>query len=362
MSEDDVERTLREALAARASGAVDDARPAPAPRFLTEPAPARGHRTRWLAPLAAAVAVLGLVAGVLAAVRLGSDGGPTNAAAGRTAAPSLTGSGGPSPSPTRAVKSVHVRLFNADGATYGVGMPVVAIFSHKISNARPFVRATRVTVNGRPVDAAWYFEQSVAGLGAMEAHLRPATYWPAHSKIRVSIATQGLSAGKGMIFDDSLTLHFTTGARTIATVDDRTNYLTVTSDGTQLARMPVSLGAPKTPTLGGTKVIMAKQAKVRLKGPGYDEVLPYGLRLTYSGEYLVGVPSNRVNIERRIDTSNGCTDLLSGDAADLYRLLRIGDPVKYSGAPAGPVPVWDGFGDWNVPWPTWQAGGLLATH
>ena len=241
-------------------------------------------------------------------------------------------------------------------------MPVIAIFSHKISNARPFVTATTVTVNGNPVKAAWYFEKSVAGLGAMEAHLRPKNYWPAHSRIHVSLATQGQPAGNGLTYDDSLTLDFTTGARTIATVDDRTNYLRVVADGKPLVPpMPVSLGAAKTPTFAGTKVVMSKDTEVALKGPGYNEVSPYALRLTYSGEYLIGADWNMAGIAKRRDTSNGCTELRSGDAARLYQLLRVGDPIVYQNAKTPAMPAWDGFGDWNVPWSKWLTGGLLPT-
>jgi hypothetical protein len=24
------------------------------------------------------------------------------------------------------------------------------------------------------------------------------------------------------------------------------------------------------------------------------------------------------------------------------------------------MPSWDGYGDWNVPWSVWQAGGVLS--
>ena len=70
MSSDEIERRLRDALAARAEDAVDDVRPVPPPRFLTDPVPAR-HRTQWPAPVAAAVAVLALIGGVFASVRTG---------------------------------------------------------------------------------------------------------------------------------------------------------------------------------------------------------------------------------------------------------------------------------------------------
>jgi len=257
---------------------------------------------------------------------------------------------------------VHVRLFNADGKVYGVAMPVVAIFSARVADARPFARATEVTVDGRPSNAAWYFENSSAGLGAMEAHLRPANYWPAHADVRVSIATQGLSAGRGMVYDDSLTLRFKTGARTIATVDDRSDMMTIWSDGKQIEKVPVSLGLPRTPTMSGTKVIMEKAGKVRLTGPGYDAVVQNAQRLTYSGEYLYGAPWKGISPKKPNDTTDGCTLLQPAVAARLYRMLRVGDPVEYVGTTGGQVPPGDGFGDWNVQWATWQAGGLLPTR
>jgi len=367
MSESDAERQLREALAARAESAVGDFRPVPAPRFLTEPAPAR-RRVQWLAPVAAAVAVLGLVGGVLAVAGSGGSSTGPKVVGGHSASTIGRGSDGPSTpaasatSAAPAAKTVHIKLYNGDNATYGVAMPVVAIFSHRISNARPFVQATKVTVNKKPIKAAWYFEQSVAGLGAMEAHLRPQHYWPAHAQVHVALDTRGRAAGKGFTYDDSLTLDFRTGARTIVTVDDKTNYLSVTSDAkTIVPSMPVSLGSAKTPTSSGTKVIMAKDASVELKGPGYDEVVSNALRLTYSGEYIVGVPADVNSVKRRIDRSNGCTDLLAGDAEQLYGLLQVGDPVEYQRSGTPTVPAWDGFGDWNVPWKIWLQGGLLPT-
>jgi len=361
VNEEEIERRLRAAFAARADGAVSEDGPLPAPRFADVASPGvRRHRARWLAPLAAAAAVLVVVGGVLAFDR--DTGAGHRTVAGGHSVGGRTGTGPASATPTAAtVKPVHIRLYNADGAQYGVGMPVVAIFSRKITDARPFVRATTVTVNGKAVPAAWYFENSAAGLGAMEAHLRPATYWPANAKIHVSLKTAGLVAGRHLRFDDALTLDFTTGARTVAIVDDRSHYLTVERDGTPIRRMRVSLGAAKTPTLSGVKVIMAKKAKVRFKGPGYDQVLAHALRLTYSGEYLVGDPAGAPAIQKGIDTSNGCTELLSKDAAQLYDLLQVGDPVEYRNATTPPVPAWDGFGDWNVPWASWLKGGLLPT-
>jgi len=45
-----------------------------------------------------------------------------------------------------------------------------------------------------------------------------------------------------------------------------------------------------------------------------------------------------------------------------YGFAQLGDVLKYSNTGGKPMPSWDGFGDWNVPWPVWQQGGLLKNH
>jgi hypothetical protein len=61
-------------------------------------------------------------------------------------------------SPAPSGKPVHVRLYVKDGATYGVGMPIIAYLSASITSAKDFDAATQVTVNGEPVQGAWYFQ------------------------------------------------------------------------------------------------------------------------------------------------------------------------------------------------------------
>jgi lipoprotein-anchoring transpeptidase ErfK/SrfK len=353
VNEHELEQTLREAFAAKADAAVPNHRPLP-PRVdaATGHPHRRGHSARIVAPLAAAAAVVAVIGGVLAVTgSSGSDGSGT-VAAGSTH-PSATASPG---------RAVRITVLNDNRAQYGVGMPVIAVFSHAPTDARPFARATEVTVNGAPVDARWYFLRSRTQPGALEAHLRPRTYWPAHARVHVSIAARGVSAGTGMSFADSVSLDFTTGAATVAVVDDRAHRMTVTTDGKQLATFPVSLGSPTTPTMRGTKVIIAKKPSVCLDGPGFHECgIEYAQQLSYDGEYLIAAPWNVANIESGVDTSNGCTNLVRHDARALYRMLRVGDVVQYPNTSGAAMPVGAGVADWNVPWSTWRRGGLLPT-
>jgi lipoprotein-anchoring transpeptidase ErfK/SrfK len=262
-----------------------------------------------------------------------------------------------------AATPVHVKLTNADNTTVGIGMPIIAYFSKRITSAAPLQQATTVTVNGTAAKGAWYFEPSAAFPGyPIEGHFRLQNFWPAHSTIHVGMPIKGLSAGTGLAYDDSLTLDFAIGKANIAVVDDAAHHLTLTSDGANVGTFPVSLGASNTRTRSGTKVIMEKGASICMRGPGYYECgVKYTQRLTYDGEYLHSAPWNISNIENGVDSSNGCTNLLPADAQKLYGILEIGDVVQYPNANGGKMQLGQGYGDWNVPWALWQTGGLVST-
>jgi lipoprotein-anchoring transpeptidase ErfK/SrfK len=265
-----------------------------------------------------------------------------------------------SPKPT---KPVHIKVLNADGVQYGVGMPIIAFFSKKITSGKALQDATTATVNGNPIKGAWYFEYSSYYKDyPIEAHWRPQNYWPAHSQIHVNIPTKGLSAGSGLAYDDSLTLDFTIGARNISIVNDATHKITVTSDGKTKYEFPVSLGAHNTPTAHGIKVIMEKGRSICMSGPGYHECgVKYTQRLTYGGEYLHSAPWNTYNIGHGIDSSNGCTNMYDQDAKTLYHFLQVGDVVEYPNANGPAMQLGAGYGDWNINWGAWQSGGLVST-
>lgn len=354
MTDDELERRLRDALDAYAHAAGGQGAPPP-PRFATAHATARtrGSRLRWAAPIAAAAAVIGIVSGVLAV------GSSTDSNKPQQAAGTRTGSLAALPPTAQAGKAVHVRLLNDDGMRYGVGMPVIAYFSQWITDARPLQQATKATVNGKPVQGAWYFEHSDAGKGPIEAHFRLPGYWPADSDVRISLPIKGLSAGGGLTYDDSLTTEFHTGPKTVATVNDKTHQLTVTRDGKQLGRFDVAIGPS---TRRGKKVIMEKPGDVTMSINRKKTEVHYAQRLTYGGEYLVAAPWNVKDIEAGIDSSNGCTNLLPRDAAKLFSVLEIGDVVVFEAAPGTPMALGSGYGDWNLTWREWLKGGLVKTH
>jgi lipoprotein-anchoring transpeptidase ErfK/SrfK len=323
--------------------------------------PNRVRRVRTVALLSGLVALL-----ATACSSSSGKAGPTVTVTAPNGSVSTQTAGAPASSASSSAiptKPVHIKLLNSDGSEYGVGMPVIAFFSKKITSGKALQDATKATVDGTPIKGAWFFEYSSYYKSyPIEAHWRPQTYWPAHAAIHVAIPAKGLSAGKGLAFDDSLTSDFTTGPRNISSVDDAAHKITVTTDGHKYGTFPVSLGARNTPTAHGIKVIMEKGRSICMSGPGYHECgVRYTQRLTYGGEYLHSAPWNVSNINNGVDSSNGCTNLLPDDALKLYHFLRVGDVVEYPNANGPQMQLGSGYGDWNVSWGQWQSGGLVST-
>jgi lipoprotein-anchoring transpeptidase ErfK/SrfK len=281
------------------------------------------------------------------------------------AAPS--GSASPSPSPTGSPKPtgapVHVRLFQGDGSVWGVGMPIIAYLSATITDSSAFTQATKVTVNGTEVQGAWFFQRSALYQGyPLEAHYRTPQYWPGHATIHMDLPVEGLSAGPNLVFDDSLTLDMSTGPANISAIDGKAERMVVTSDGKQVFNFPVSLGKATTPTYNGIKVVMEKKNPERMIGttPGdtYNVLVPWSCRVTNSGEFIHAASWNGGNIGQR-STSNGCTNLNVSDAQNFYNFAQVGDVATYVNTGGTLMPSWDGYGDWNIPWGTWQQGGVV---
>lgn len=297
----------------------------------------------------------------------GSSGSSSGSSSQSSSAPPSSSSPVAKPThPAAPAKPVHVEGF-PDGSTVGVGMPIIATFNRKITEAKDFAKNISVTVNGNPVHGAWYFEFSDPSSGhAMEAHYRLESYWPAHAHVHVAFNLKGVSAGPGLAFDGRLTsLDFDTGPANIVTVNALTHQLSVTSDGQPWGSpMPVSLGAANTQTFSGTKVIMEKVPTTCMHDTNntyYECGIKWDQRLTYSGEYLHAAPWNVTNIHNGVDSSNGCTNLLPDDAIKLYNFLQVGDVVKYPNASGPTMQLGWGYGDWNLTWGLWQTGGVVAT-
>lgn len=274
----------------------------------------------------------------------------------------------PTPSPSGPRRgsgaAVHVSLYEADGQRYGVAMPIIAYFSVAPTDASVFDQVTQVTVNGAAAHGAWYWERSSQSAYAVEAHYRLSSYWPAHATIDLSLPVAGLWAGRGLVFDDSLTLSMRTGPAQIVHVDGTpgVDAMHAYSDGRLVRTLKVSLGAARTPTYLGTAVVIAKtNPQLMQSSPGeayYSIEVPWSVRVTYDGEFLHDAYWN--NQLGQVNLSHGCTNLSPADAQWYYHWSQIGDPVTWVHTGTTKLlPVWDGYGDWNLPFSQYARGGLL---
>jgi lipoprotein-anchoring transpeptidase ErfK/SrfK len=318
------------------------------------------NRPRTLVRLALGLALLA-TAGGCSNTNGGGQAGPQP-----TVGPSAPATPSPTGTPAPTGQPVHVRLYQGDGSTWGVGMPIIAYFSKVVTDGRPFSAATKVTVNGAPADGAWFFQRSAIYPDyPLEAHYRLQDYWPGHATIRLELPVQGLSAGPDLVYDNSLTLDMATGPANVSRIDGRTKRMVVTSDGQQVLSFPVSLGKSSTPTFNGVKVVITKTKVQRMvstrPGDRYDLRVPWSVRVTNSGEFIHSASWNGGNIGRR-STSHGCTNLNEGDAKKFYNMAQIGDVTIYTNTGGPTMPSWDGYGDWNVSWATWQSGGAVPTR
>lgn len=246
-------------------------------------------------------------------------------------------------------------------AVVGVAHPVSVRFSAPVTDRAAVERALTVVAD-HPLGAA-----SWSWISSRQVDYRPQEFWPAHTHVTVHVALAGIKAGDGVWGVESRDVAFSTGAAQVLTISDATHHATFTRDGAVVRTMGVSLGKPGYETRSGIKAIMDRNKEVRMTsasvghstGPDtYDELVPYAMRLTNSGEYVHGAPWN--NVIGQQDISHGCTNVSLADAIWLYNTVQIGDPVITTGTKKSTERGNTLGGDWNVPWATWAKGSALA--
>ena len=244
-------------------------------------------------------------------------------------------------------KRLNSDLQLANGATYGVAMPIVVDFGADVPVASRAELQRRVFIKSDPPQGgAWRW------FSAHQMVFRPPSYWQPGTTITVRKAFAGLPIGTWFGDDDfAPTVHI--GRKLIIDVDSATHQMTVTRDGSPLRTLPVSLGKPSTPSSTGTMVIMAKAASTifdtTAEGPGgYRVQVADAQRLTYGGQFIHSAPWS-VGDQGRRNVSHGCINVSPGNAAWLFDLTMVGDPVtiRNTGDPLAPG---DGWTAWDMSW------------
>ncbi|MFI8823614.1 Ig-like domain-containing protein [Streptomyces sp. NPDC053431] len=252
--------------------------------------------------------------------------------------------------------------------TYGVGQPLTAELSHPVPAIATGARRTvehALQVSSEPhVEGSWHW------VGPTTLHYRPRDYWPAHTTIRVRSELDRLPVTDHLYGGPSAPLTLTTGDRIEAVTDVAAHTMTVLRDGRVVRTIPVTTGKAGYRTRGGVKVVLGKEATVRMRGDSigiargnrdfYDLKVRWATRVTWSGEYLHAAPWS-LDAQGAEDVSHGCTGMSTEDAAWLYRTVREGDVVRVvNGFGEKMTPFDNGYGDWNLSWPEWGRGSAFG--
>jgi lipoprotein-anchoring transpeptidase ErfK/SrfK len=257
-------------------------------------------------------------------------------------------------SPTR---TFSTEIYEGSGQTYGVGMPIMLIFSQPITNKAAVERSLELTTS-KTVIGAWYWD------GDEHLYFRPRDYWPAYTTVSFHGHLNGVEGAKGVYATADLTQKFDIGRSLIAVASTTTHLTQIYLNGKRLYQWPISTGRASLPTPDGTYVSVEKSNPVRMIGGGapgsagyYNELVNYAVRFTFSGDYYHSAPWSVID-QGSTNVSHGCVNLPPTDAATYYNLSIPGDPITVTNSTA--AGKWDdGWTEWFLPWSQYLHGSAL---
>ncbi len=255
-----------------------------------------------------------------------------------------------------ATKVLTAKLTPGDGATVGVGMPIVMKLNAAVAPTQRAALESRVTVTSNPpVQGAWHW------FSATELHWRPQSFWPAHAQITVNANLVGFSDGSGAVALANVSTHWATGDAHISVVDAQQHAMAVSTNGQIVKLIKVSTGRDKYPTHSGTHVVSEKSPSVvmdsatvgipRNSPDGYYETVKWDVRISNSGEFVHAAPWS-VGDQGHQNVSHGCVNVSTADGEWFYNYSVPGDVVIVTGTPLALQPT-NGIGDWQIPWAQW---------
>jgi lipoprotein-anchoring transpeptidase ErfK/SrfK len=247
-------------------------------------------------------------------------------------------------------ETFETRIFEGQGETYGVGMPIILTFSRPIENRRAVERSLKLW-SSKPVVGAWYWQDP------QTLYFRTRSYWPQHTKVRFVGHLNGVEGAPGVYGVHTLTQNFAIGRSLIAVANTQTHHVRIYLDRRLFGDWPISSGRPGDDTPNGTYLSIEKNNPEEMKGPGYDIMVPYSVRFTWKGAYMHAA-SWSMGEQGYANVSHGCINLSPANAQTYYQLSVPGDPVTVMGSPRGGA--WgDGWTMWFLSWRDWWRGSAL---
>jgi lipoprotein-anchoring transpeptidase ErfK/SrfK len=246
--------------------------------------------------------------------------------------------------------TVTAQIFEGYRQTYGVGMPVILTFSQPITNKAAVEKSIQLTTSKRVV-GAWYWD------GNETLDFRPRDFWPANTTVSFAGHFNGVLAGPGLYGYHTLTQTFTIGQSVIAVASTLTHRTQIYINGKLKYNWPISSGKPGDATPDGSYLTIEKENPVRMIGPGYNLLVPWSVRFTFSGDYYHDAYWS-VGQQGFENVSHGCVNLSPADAMTYYKLAVPGDPITITGSPR--PGTWDnGWTEWFLFWNQLLAGSAL---
>jgi lipoprotein-anchoring transpeptidase ErfK/SrfK len=241
-------------------------------------------------------------------------------------------------------------IFEGYQQDYGVGMPIILTFSAPIQNRAAVERSIQLKTS-KPVIGAWYWD------GNQTLDFRPRDYWPVHTVVSFTGHFDGVESAPGVYGYHTLTQTFEIGDSVIAVASTRTHKTQIYVNGKLKYNWPISSGKPGDDTPDGSYLTIEKENPVRMIGPGYDLLVPWSVRFTFSGDYYHDAYWS-VGEQGFENVSHGCVNLSPADAETYYKLAVPGDPITISGSPR--PGTWDsGWTVWFLTWNQLVAGSSL---
>ncbi|WP_079030409.1 L,D-transpeptidase [Streptomyces ambofaciens] len=245
----------------------------------------------------------------------------------------------------------------------GTGMIVSLSFSREITDRAAVERAVSVTAKpATEIRPHWF--------GKDRLDFRPEDYWKPGTKVTVDLRLRDVEGAPGVYGLQRKSFSFTVGRSQVSLVDAAERTMQVRRDGTLLTTVPITAGAPSTPTYNGKMVITEMLDVTRMNsrtvgfGGEYDiPDVPHAIRLTSSGTFLHGNYWAPADTFGRANVSHGCVGLRDdkGGGSDtpagwFFDRSLIGDVVEVVHSKDKTVAPDNGLGGWNMNWKKWKAG------
>ena len=250
-------------------------------------------------------------------------------------------------------RETGVGLYPTSGETVGVAMPVALEFNPPVPDAaRAQVQKRLFVTTNPPQPGAWHWASG------SQLWYRAPNYWRPGTTITVRAALAGLPMGDNTFGDSDRSTKVTVGPKQLIEIENATKTMSLYANDQLVRRMPVSLGKESTPSSSGHMVVMSKQETALFDVPGeYRTTVDKAMRLTWGGEFIHAA-SWSVEDQGVRNVSHGCVNLSDENAAWLFGVAHLGDPVIMRNTET-PLANGNGWTAWNMPWSEYIKGSAL---